>query len=42
MTDRAGGSTSVPQIFINDTHIGGSDELLEIALDGRLDELLSK
>ena len=42
MTDRAGGSTSVPQIFINDTHIGGSDELLEIALDGRLNELLSK
>jgi len=40
MTNRASGRTSVPQIFINDTHIGGSDELVEIALTGRLDELL--
>ena len=41
MTKRASGRTSVPQIFINDTHIGGSDELVEIALNGRLDELLA-
>jgi glutaredoxin 3 len=41
MTQRASGKTSVPQIFINDTHIGGSDELVEIALNGRLDELLA-
>ncbi len=40
MTKRASGRTSVPQVFINDTHIGGSDELVEIALNGRLNELL--
>jgi glutaredoxin 3 len=32
MIRRAGGRTSVPQIFIGGEHIGGSDEL--IALDG--------
>ena len=41
MTKRACGRTSVPQIFINDTHIGGSDELVKIALNGRLNELLA-
>ena len=40
MVKRAFGRTSVPQIFINDTHIGGSDELVKIALNGRLNELL--
>ena len=28
MLRRAGGRTSVPQIFINGEHIGGSDELV--------------
>ena len=32
MSERAG-RTSVPQIFIGDTHVGGCDDL--IALDGR-------
>lgn len=41
MTKRASGRTTVPQIFINDTHIGGSDELVEIALNGTLDEMLA-
>ena len=41
MAKRASGRTSVPQIFINDTHIGGSDELVKIALNGRLNELLA-
>ena len=41
MSNRAGGRTSVPQIFINDIHIGGSDELIEIALNGSLDKLLN-
>ena len=41
MAMRASGRTSVPQIFINDTHIGGSDELVKIALNGRLNELIA-
>ena len=41
MTKRASGKTSVPQIFINNTHIGGSEELIKITLNGRLNELLS-
>lgn len=41
MIDRANGRTTVPQIFINGAHIGGSDDLA--ALDGRggLDPLLA-
>ena len=41
MSLRAGGKTSFPQIFINDIHIGGSDELIKIALNGSLDKLLN-
>ena len=33
--------TSVPQIFIGNHHVGGSDDLMEIAHNGELDELLS-
>ncbi|MCB1877473.1 MAG: glutaredoxin [Chromatiales bacterium] len=29
-----------PQIFINDKHIGGEEELLTLEADGELDELL--
>jgi glutaredoxin 3 len=41
MTRRAGGRQTVPQIFIDDRHIGGCDDLY--ALDGRgeLDPLIS-
>ena len=41
MSNRAGGKTSVPQIFINDIHIGGSEELIELSLNGKLKELLN-
>jgi glutaredoxin 3 len=34
------GCTSIPQIFINGEHIGGSDELQALDADGRLDLLL--
>jgi glutaredoxin 3 len=37
MIRRAGGRTSVPQIFINGEHIGGSDELAAIDRRGELD-----
>ncbi|MBT4889623.1 MAG: glutaredoxin 3 [Rhodospirillales bacterium] len=40
MIKRTGGKTSVPQIFINDNSIGGSDELAVLDHTGRLDKLL--
>lgn len=36
-----GGRSTVPQIFINDQHIGGSDALAMAQADGSLDYLLS-
>ncbi len=41
MVDRAGGRTSVPQVFIDDRHIGGSDELHALDAEGGLDPLLA-
>ena len=41
MTSRAGGRTSVPQIFINGDHVGGCDELFTLERSGTLDKLLS-
>lgn len=38
---RAGGRTSVPQIFINGQHIGGCDDLLALDRSGQLDPLLA-
>ena len=35
------GRRSVPQIFINDKHIGGSDDLYYLEQQGELDELLN-
>ena len=40
MIRRAGGRTSVPQIFINGEHIGGSDELAALERAGELDPKL--
>ena len=37
MVERSGGRTTVPQIFINGEHIGGSDELVELEEMGMLD-----
>ena len=41
MRSRANGRTSVPQIFINDDHIGGCNDLFALDQAGRLDKLLS-
>jgi glutaredoxin 3 len=41
MRSRADGRTSVPQIFINDDHIGGCDDLCALDQAGHLDKLLS-
>lgn len=40
MSVRAGGRRSVPQIFINDRHIGGCDDLHALESAGELDALL--
>ena len=39
---KRGGSRSVPQIFIGDTHVGGFDELCSLDKSGELDTLLAK
>ncbi len=36
------GKRSVPQIFINDSHIGGSDALAQLERSGKLDTLLQQ
>ena len=41
MTARANGQTTVPQIFIGTTYIGGCDELYALDDAGRLNPLLS-
>jgi len=40
MVTRAGGRQTVPQIFIDDRHVGGSDELHALDRAGDLDKLL--
>ena len=40
MTNRAGGRRTVPQIFIGDTHVGGSDDLHALDRAGNLDAML--
>ncbi len=40
MMERANGGRTVPQIFIGDRHVGGSDELHELDRRGELDPLL--
>lgn len=41
MIQRANGRTTVPQIFIDDRHIGGSDDLAALDRQGGLDPLLA-
>jgi len=41
MIQRAGGRSTVPQIFIGDAHIGGCDDLFALDRGGKLDALLS-
>jgi len=42
MLERANGGTTVPQIFIDGQHIGGSDRLAALDREGRLDALLGR
>ena len=41
MEQRSNGGGTVPQIFIGDAHIGGSDELAALERAGKLDALLA-
>ncbi len=41
MADRGDGRRSVPQIFINDEHIGGCDDIHALNASGKLDVLLA-
>ncbi len=41
MLQRSGGQMTVPQIFIGDTHVGGSDDLAALERAGRLDPMLA-
>jgi len=40
MLRRAAGSRTIPQIFINDRHVGGCDELYALERKGELDSWL--
>jgi glutaredoxin 3 len=40
MVERAGGRQTVPQIFIDGKHVGGSDDLYALERAGKLDALL--
>jgi glutaredoxin 3 len=41
MMQRANGRYTVPQIFIGETHVGGSDDLHALDRAGKLDPLLA-
>ena len=41
MLQKSGGRRTVPQIFIGETHVGGSDELHALEKAGKLNTLLN-
>ena len=41
MLAKTGGRKTIPQIFINDRHIGGCDDLYTLDAAGKLDALLA-
>jgi len=42
MIERSGGRRTVPQIFVGETHVGGSDDLRALEASGGLDRLLAE
>ena len=42
MAAKAGGRSTVPQIFIGDDHVGGCDDLYALDSEGGLDPLLAR
>ena len=41
MAQKANGKRSLPQVFINDKHVGGCDDLHDLDRAGKLDPLLA-
>ena len=41
MVERTGGPKSVPQIFVNDKHYGGCDDIHALDAQGKLDDILN-
>lgn len=41
MISKSNGKRTVPQIFINEVHIGGFQELNKISIEGNLEKFLS-
>lgn len=41
MISRSGGRSTVPQVFIDDRHIGGCDDLFALEDEGELDTMLA-
>ena len=42
MTEKSGGGTTVPQIFINEKPIGGYTDMAALEQQGKLDEMLNQ
>lgn len=42
MAERANGRRTVPQIFINNQHIGGCDDIYKLDTEAKLDPLLTQ
>ena len=42
MIQRAGGRSTVPQIFVDGRHIGGCDDLYALERDGKLNDLFAQ
>jgi len=40
MVERSGGRTSVPQIFVDGSHVGNCDDIYELEAQGRLSGIL--
>ena len=40
MTSKSNGAKTVPQMFVNETHIGDCDHVHELDNNGKLDEIL--
>lgn len=41
VVQKSGGRRTVPQVFINGTHVGGYDDLHALDKEGKLDKLLA-
>ncbi|MEB3219616.1 MAG: glutaredoxin 3 [Nostocales cyanobacterium 94392] len=42
MAERANGQRTVPQIFINNQHVGGCDDLYQLDTQAQLDSMLNQ